>query len=346
MTDWDRHLDIQPNDLPFELVTDPTELSTAAPAAEDLEGLAYELHLPIADVREMLELLRDKRQMVFAGPPGTGKTFVARRLARYIAGDESRVEFLQFHPSYSYEDFVEGFRPWTDESTGVLSFSVLPGPLREMARRAQVALDAAGEGGSPIFVMIIDEINRANLSRVFGELFFALEYRDQPVRLQYSPQEPPLRLPPNLWFVGTMNTADRSIATFDAALRRRFYFIDFDPTRPPFNGVLQSFLNRLYGAAGTDLRWIAKLVEYVNNNLPDKRYALGPSYFIREDLSEEHAHRAWKYTIKPYLDDRFGAELVDEDFRWLELVARAQAPNGFTGEGEALGGAGSPSEGG
>lgn len=330
MSDWEKHLDLQPDDLPHDLVSDDKADVTVGPIFEEIESLAHDLHLPVGGLREILDLFADKRQIVFSGPPGTGKTFVAQKLARFVTGDEGRVEFLQFHPSYSYEDFVEGFRPQSDEATGLLSFHVRPGPLREMARRAQAAYDSCGGENPPIFVMVIDEINRANLSRVFGELFFALEYREQAVRLQYSPNDPPLRLPPNLWFIGTMNTVDRSIASFDAALRRRFYFVDFDPTRAPFDGVLRSFVNRVYADRSVDLRWLPRLVEHVNKNLPDKRFALGPSYFMRQDLSEELARRAWTFTIRPFLDDRFGAELIDEDFDWSKLVARAKSE----GEGD------------
>jgi 5-methylcytosine-specific restriction enzyme B len=324
---WDEYLDLQAEDLPTTVTTDAPATPPTNPPTPSLDALAHDLCLPLRFVEQLDVLLRDKRQLVLAGPPGTGKTYIARQLASFYSGGEgARSEFLQFHPSYSYEDFVEGYKPRLDGDSGALMYSVEPGPLLNAVRSAQSSIDQFGEEGAPIHVMVIDELNRANLARVFGELFFALEYRNEPVRRQYSPEDPPLRLPKNLWFIGTMNTADRSTALFDAALRRRFYFINVSPLASPFDEVLRCYLNRLSAAGGPDLQWLADLLAAVNENIPDERYAVGPSYFMREDLTLEIAKQAWDYTVVPYLADRFESLVKEGDFDWNELV-KAHAPN-------------------
>ncbi len=143
-----------------------------------LDALARRLYVDVSFLEEVLALLKDKPQLIFYGPPGTGKTYIARDLARHIAnGEEADVEIVQFHPSYSYEDFVEGYRPVKDE-TGNLIYELTPGPFLRIARAAENAPERQ-------FVLLIDEINRGNLPRIFGELLFLLEYRDEKVSLMY-----------------------------------------------------------------------------------------------------------------------------------------------------------------
>ena len=158
--------------------------------------------------------------MIFQGPPGTGKTYVAQELAKCLAGGKERVTLVQFHPSYAYEDFVEGYRPHLEN--GQPTFALKSGPLRRAAEDADADPDN-------MHLLVIDEINRGNVAKVFGELYFLLEYRDHQVRLQYSNE--PFSLPKNLYIIGTMNTADRSIALVDLALRRRFSFVEVPPRR-------------------------------------------------------------------------------------------------------------------
>ena len=193
--------------------------------------------MDLEPLQEIAELLEENRQLVLYGPPGTGKTYLAKHLAAELAGDttDERVKLVQFHPSYAYEDFFEGFRPdKTDE--GQVSFKLVAGPLRRIAEEAA----KPGNESKPYF-LIIDEMNRANLAKVFGELYFLLEYRDDRIYLQYSPNEP-FTLPDNLYIIGTMNTADRSIAMMDAAIRRRFSFIELHPKTEPVKGSLLRFL--------------------------------------------------------------------------------------------------------
>jgi dynein-related subfamily AAA family protein len=187
---------------------------------KSLDALADELLLEKPFLEKVVELLRDKGQVIFYGPPGTGKTFVARKIVEYLAPGEGRREVVQFHPSYSYEDFVHGYRPVT-RADGTLAYDLKPGPFMRLARQA-------GEGPGE-HVLLIDEINRGNLPKILGELLYLLEYREDEVVLMYGEEESRFSLPEDLLIIGTMNTADRSVALIDAALRRRFHFVPFFP---------------------------------------------------------------------------------------------------------------------
>ena len=202
----------------------------------DLTELATEMLVRVEFLEDIVSLLDDKGQVILYGPPGTGKTYLARELAKALAPDESCRALVQFHPSTSYEDFFEGYRPAGTGDGGGIRYELTPGPLARMAVRASEAPDRQ-------HVMIIDEINRGNLPRVLGELLFLLEYRDESVNTLYRPDQP-FSLPENLWFIGTMNTADRSIALVDAALRRRFHFVPFFPDSGPMAGLLGRWLKR------------------------------------------------------------------------------------------------------
>jgi len=271
-----------------------------------LAALAGELHFPPEDLELIRDLLAEKPQAIFQGPPGTGKTYVARKLARCLAGSDYRVTLVQFHPSYAYEDFVQGYRPTLNEA-GQAAFELRSGPLLRAAEAARA------EPGEKHF-LIIDEINRGNLSKVLGELYFLLEYRSDPVRLQYSEEE--FRLPPNLHIIGTMNTADRSIALVDLALRRRFNFVNFHPDKPPVKGVLARWLE----ANHSDLVWLARVVDLANEKLDDHEAAIGPSYFMKADLTEALAERIWKHNVLPYLQEHlFGAGDGLDEFEFDKL---------------------------
>jgi 5-methylcytosine-specific restriction protein B len=278
---------------------------------DTVASLATELLLDVEWLQETIELLRDKKQLIFYGPPGTGKTFVARRLAEYIGGDDSRVKIVQFHPSYAYEDFVEGFRPRLSEQTGAtIEFEIRPGPLRQIAANAEASEDD--------WCLVIDEINRANIAKVFGELYYLLEYRDAAIDLQYGDS---FSLPTNVYFIGTMNTADRSIALLDAALRRRFHFRAFFPDQPPVKGLLRRWLKE----HRPDMEDVADLVDQANSLLPDRHLHIGPSHFMTDRLSPEWLPKIWSGSVIPFIEEQFFDEPDRLDAFGLEQLRAEQS---------------------
>lgn len=262
--------------------------------------LAGQLLIGQSHIEEIQYLLSDKRQLIFYGPPGTGKTYLAKELAKFFAmnpedrEEDGMVKIVQFHPSYAYEDFVQGFRPQAS-GEGAAQFALVDGPLLEIARIAESQPDVKQ-------VLIIDEINRGNVAKVLGELYFLLEYRDEAIQLQYSSDD--FKLPENLWIIGTMNTADRSIALIDAALRRRFYFVPFFPDRPPIEGLLRRYLTR----NRPEMIWVADVVDRANTELGDRHGAIGPSYFMKDNLDEKWVKRIWEHAVIPYLAEQFFGE--------------------------------------
>lgn len=290
------------------------EVDTAVAEIDLIEKAARELFVSVDFLREIVELLREKKQVIFYGPPGTGKTYLARRLARALVNeDEGRYRLVQFHPSYSYEDFFEGYRPITD-TDGQLTYELRQGPFARMSEIAESSPAAE-------HVMIIDEINRANLPKVFGELLYLLEYRDDPAYTQYRPDEP-FTVPEKLYLIGTMNTADRSIALVDAAMRRRFHFVPFFPHEGEVAGLLRRWLDARQGP-----RWVADLLDQVNeelrNDLGGPHLQIGPSYFMVDQLDAPKVERIWKYSVHPYIEEQlFGQEERIDHYRFEAVMRR------------------------
>jgi len=290
------------------LVPAPTPHSTA----KKLELIALSFPRVTADLADgllvsedwlqsCLDLLLDRHQMIFYGPPGTGKTFLARAMAKHLTVPEA-TKLVQFHPAYSYEDFFEGFRPVAAaDGSGTVAFKLTPGPFRRL-------VDAARENPSTPYVLIIDEINRANLAKVFGELYFLLEYRDSAIDLLYSSgDDQGFTMPENVFIIGTMNTADRSIALVDTAMRRRFAFMALHPSSEPTMSMLTKWLT------SKDLpQTAAQVMDHLNALIKDDDFKIGPSYFMRESVHRGDGMAVtWGTAILPLLEEHHYGESID-----------------------------------
>lgn len=271
---------------------------------DDTEFQQDEMHA------ELKGLLEEKKQVILYGPPGTGKTYTAKQFAQknYTGedGNSERYQVVTFHPSYSYEEFVEGIKADTTES-GNVSYDNEGGIFLEICEDAR-------EDPENDYLLIIDEINRGNISSIFGELITLLEKDkrgDLETRLPYSGNK--FTIPENLHIIGTMNTADRSIALMDVALRRRFAHLEFDPDISVYWEKLedgyQSREKLLERAREGEVRALSVLaIDDINNELMrqglDSGKKIGHSYFINAKSSEE-VLRTWKYEILPLLQEYF-----------------------------------------
>jgi len=287
----------------------------AAPAYTKAEALG-EVFSTAAELDSALAGLSRRRALLLQGPPGTGKTFLARRLAWLLLGaqDNSRIELVQFHPSYGYEDFVLGFRPGPEGQ-----FQLVPGVLPLLCARA------AADPDRPYF-LLIDELNRGNVARIFGELLLLLEPDKRgpahALRLPYAPPEAEhFFVPANVYVIGTLNLADRSLAPLDYALRRRFAFV---PLGPQFGQPLQALL----ATAGVPAALIAQLTERMtalNHTIaadPDlgPDFEIGHSYFCAPPVGAEPAEaEVW---LRLIFEQEIGPLLADY---WREQPAKATA---------------------
>lgn len=268
-----------------------------------LEEIAKKTGIDMESLKTWTDAISRKRQAILYGPPGTGKTFLADLLARYFcSGGNGVIQMTQLHPSYSYEDFIEGIRPETEE--GVILYAWQDGVFKEFCEDCRY-LDTS--------VFIIDEINRADLARVLGECLYLLEYRGEELTLPSGKQ---FSIPENVLVLGTMNTADRSIALVDYAIRRRFAFIKLKPDYD----FMKGYLSR----QGYDADKLIKVLEEVNREINDENLSIGPSYFLVESL-KDRLDEIWKTEIEPYLEECFFDRLDRiERFRWMKLKSKLQ----------------------
>ena len=303
-------------------------------------ALARDLLIAQDWLQESIDLLQDRRQIIFYGPPGTGKTYLAQHIAWHLT-ERQNVKLVQFHPAYSYEDFFEGFRPAAGSDGHSIAFDRRPGPLRRLVTAAERTPDQP-------HVLIIDEINRANLANVFGELYFLLEYRDHAVELMYAdPGEKEFTLPKNIYLIGTMNTADRSIALVDAAMRRRFAFLELHPAQPPISGLLGRWLKRqreraeqtadsAHDAPQTSASAYgdepALLLDVLNARITDRDFKIGPSYLMRPEVYRDGGlARTWRTSILPLLEEHHYGEDIEVAKRYgLQTLRGSLPPAGDT----------------
>lgn len=236
-----------------------------------------------------------------------GKTWLAQLLARYVTEDDpERHSIVQFHPSYSYEAFVEGLRPVIRNNA--VAFDRVPGVI--------LRLEELHRGDDRPFVLVVDEMNRANLPRVFGELMFLLEYRDRAIDLQFTER---FSLPSTFSLIGTMNTADRSIRSVDVALRRRFDFFECAPDA--------AVLERYFAAHVNGVPSLLDGFNLLNQELTahlDRHHTIGHTFFMMDPLTPDALFAVWRRKIQPLIEDFFFdqpdiAQSFDAGRLWPEL---------------------------
>ncbi|MCQ4922176.1 AAA family ATPase [Tissierella carlieri] len=258
------------------------------------EDFLYDVFISEEKYETIKSLLVRKKNLILQGAPGVGKTYAAKRLVYSIMGkkDTSRIKMLQFHQSYSYEDFIMGYRP---NGTG---FELREGPFYKFCEEASENLDED-------YFFIIDEINRGNMSKIFGELMMLIESdkRGEEVILTYS--DKPFHVPKNLYIIGMMNTADRSLAIIDYALRRRFCFIELEPAFE-----IESFRNHLLaqGASEDLINKIKMKIGSINLEIEKdvnlgKGFRIGHSYFCNYVDSDKWYEEIIKYEIQPLIKE-------------------------------------------
>lgn len=257
------------------------------------EDFLSEVFMDAERYNTLVNLLKTKKNIILQGAPGVGKTFAAKRLAFSMMGqkDTSRVMMVQFHQSYSYEDFIMGFRPSKD------GFELAPGPFYQFCKAAQ-------DDDERDYFFIIDEINRGNVSKIFGELLMLIEKekRGEKLRLLYSNEL--FSVPKNVYIIGMMNTADRSLAIIDYALRRRFAFFELEPAfdSEGFKAVMQQANNPKLSALVEEIKAL--------NNFISKDESLGSGFRIGHSYlcTNEAVTDAWleaviKYELLPLLNE-------------------------------------------
>ena len=302
-----------PPEAPMDTVAAEPLAAYGPPAYTRADALA-ELFITEAELDAALAGLARRRNLLLQGPPGTGKTFLARRLAWLLLGaqDESRLELVQFHPSYGYEDFMLGFRP---DARG--RFHLVPGVLPLLCQRA------AADSDRPYF-LLIDEVNRGNVPRIFGELLLLLEADKRgpahALRLPYAPPEAPrFFVPDNLHVIGTLNLADRSLSPLDYALRRRFAFVELGPQ---FGAPLQQFLAARQVPSAL-IEQLCTRLGALNQTIADDPelgpdFEIGHSYFCQPPAHPEQA-AAW---LRLIIEQEIGPLLADY---WREQPATGAA---------------------
>lgn len=259
-------------------------------------------------------LIRNKKNVILQGPPGVGKTFAAKRLAYSMIGEKNqeRVMLIQFHQSYTYEDFIEGYRP----ASGNNGFEIKKGSFYNFCKKAEEDLDNE-------YFFIIDEINRGNLSKIFGELFMLIEKdkRGNSLQLLYSDEK--FNVPSNVYIIGMMNTADRSLAMLDYALRRRFAFYTM---APGFN--TDGFIAYKNTVGSDKFNKLIDCVQLLNNFIAEdislgEGFSIGHSYFCDiEDVTDQALSNIVEYELIPLLKEYWFDE-ISKSNEWADKLRRS-----------------------
>lgn len=296
-----------------EVEGDTEEVEYPAYTSEDFLS---EVYMDGEHYRTLVNVLRAKKNIILQGAPGVGKTFAAKRLAYSMMGvkDAGRVMMVQFHQSYSYEDFVEGFRP------NAQGFDLEKGAFYNFCKNAK-------DDSDNDYFFIIDEINRGNLSKIFGELFMLIENDKRgprnTLRLLYSHEL--FYVPSNVYLLGMMNTADRSLAMLDYALRRRFAFFDL---RPAFD--TESFIAYQEGLASEKFDRLISCVVKLNEAIASDEslgdgFCIGHSYFCRmspDDVTDDKLSAIVNYELVPMLREYWFDEPTKVD-EWAGKLRRS-----------------------
>ena len=302
------------------------------------------------DIKNISDLLETgNKAVILWGPPGTGKTYESMQVVKellevdnslsdkniedkylFSKGDKNRndkgyFEIIQFHPNYTYQDFIGGISPRLDESTKDVSYELKEGIFKKFCDEAN-----REENKNKKFIFIIDEINRAELSAVFGELLFALEYRGKSIDIPYFGN---FTIPENVYIIGTMNNVDKSLVTFDLALRRRFGFFKLMPKLEVIKDVLSAVVETKEEEKEDSLNKYFNKCTVLNENIIDKLslgtdYQIGQAYFlkIKDFLDQEkikdnkpqiitdfELEKLWVYNIEPLLEEYLGMSIEDEN---------------------------------
>lgn len=294
----------------LDMIREENPIVTASSSdAYTKDDFLNEVYMTEERYETLVNVLRNKKNIILQGAPGVGKTFAARRLAWSMMGekDDSRIEFVQFHQNYSYEDFMMGYKPVED------GFELKYGIFYRFCQKAANQPDKE-------FFFIIDEINRGNMSKIFGELLMLIEkdYRGTKMTLAYNGL--PFSVPKNLYIIGMMNTADRSLAMIDYALRRRFSFFEIEPG---FDS--QGFISYQIGLNSETLDELISKVKELNRKIAaDKSlgrgFCIGHSYFCGRDVcTDEWLHSVVDYDILPMLSE-YWFDDENEFQRWKNIL--------------------------
>ena len=294
----------------LDMIREENPIVTASSSdAYTKDDFLNEVYMTEERYETLVNVLRNKKNIILQGAPGVGKTFAARRLAWSMMGekDDSRIEFVQFHQNYSYEDFMMGYKPVED------GFELKYGIFYRFCQKAANQPDKE-------FFFIIDEINRGNMSKIFGELLMLIEkdYRGTKMTLAYNGL--PFSVPKNLYIIGMMNTADRSLAMIDYALRRRFSFFEIEPG---FDS--QGFIRYQNGLNSETLDELISKVKELNRKIAaDKSlgrgFCIGHSYFCGRDVcTDEWLHSVVDYDIMPMLSE-YWFDDENEFQRWKNIL--------------------------